>query len=461
MKRHFLPELNAPKIRPMMLGCLFRSAMHLGQSHCLPNLVNCGIGKGSRQTEHPPPEPRIDDSLARLRDWSARPHSTHQYLPSESFIRLMLVTSLPQATHFLATTALSIEMTPQRYARPLDIQKVMWRIVNRKPWIGEGIYVEPRRNKTPADGVSGLFMQPAEEKRGICRENYWKSGRSHDKKGNYPRHGGRGRAIPPHLAGKGPWMVARYILLAAALALLAGCRNDTTMVAQVSPPSFNAPNIAPQPRQALPPVVNVKPQPPRVMPVQPPQARAGKGVPQEWIPRAQLRPWKWIVIHHSATATGGAAAFDKMHKAKGWDGLGYDFVIGNGTDTGNGQIEVGFRWTQQLDGAHAKTPDNDFNKLGIGICLVGNFDETNPSPQQMASLAKLVGYLEKTYRITPDRILGHGDTKITACPGRHMNLAIVRRMAAQAMAEADIESPADLPTAQAEGLPELMRDLQH
>jgi hypothetical protein len=255
-------------------------------------------------------------------------------------------------------------------------------------------------------------------------------------------------------------MVARYVLLAAGLALLAGCRNQPAMMARVSPPSFNAPNIAPQPRQALPPVVSIKPQLPPKVQVQPrPPVQARKDVPSDWVPRAPVRAWKSIVIHHSATATGGAAAFDKMHKAKGWDGLGYDFVIGNGTDTGNGQIEVGFRWIQQLDGAHAKTPDNDFNKTGIGICLVGNFDETNPSPQQMASLAKLVGYLMKTYRITPDRILGHGDTKITACPGRHMNMAIVRRMAAQSMAEADIENPAEHPTAQAEGIPELLRDL--
>jgi hypothetical protein len=231
------------------------------------------------------------------------------------------------------------------------------------------------------------------------------------------------------------------------------------MVADVPPPSFNGPSVAPQPRQALPPVALVKPQPQKQAAPVRPQPPAAKGVPAEWIPKAPLRPWKWIVIHHSATPTGGAAAFDKLHKAKGWDGLGYDFVIGNGTDTGNGQIEVGFRWTQQLQGAHAKTPDNHFNDVGIGICLVGNFEETSPTPQQMHALAKLVGYLMRTYRITPDRILGHGETKSTACPGRHLNIATVRRMAAQTMAEADRASA--LPTAQAEGLPEALRDLQH
>jgi len=141
------------------------------------------------------------------------------------------------------------------------------------------------------------------------------------------------------------------------------------------------------------------------------------------------RPWRWIVIHHSATTTGGAAAFDKMHRAKGWDELGYDFVIGNGTDTADGQIEVGPRWTKQKIGAHAKTPDNRFNEFGIGICLVGNFDVERPTPAQIKSLTRLCAYLMKTYRITPDRLLGHKDTKPTECPGVYMNVALIRRQA--------------------------------
>src|SRR5439155_15411047 len=68
------------------------------------------------------------------------------------------------------------------------------------------------------------------------------------------------------------------------------------------------------------------------------------GVPREWVPNVTSRPWRWIVIHHSATPTGSAAKFDRDHRAKGWDELGYHFVIGNGTETRNGQIEVGPRW---------------------------------------------------------------------------------------------------------------------
>jgi hypothetical protein len=155
--------------------------------------------------------------------------------------------------------------------------------------------------------------------------------------------------------------------------------------------------------------------------------------PPSWIPWATPRPWKWIVVHHSATAAGGAARFDKMHRAKGWDELGYDFVIGNGTDTRDGQIEVGSRWPKQKYGAHAKTPNEQYNNYGIGICLVGNFDIDYPTQKQMASLARLCAYMMITYHITPDRLLFHRDTKPTDCPGKHMHRDVVRKMA-----EADI-----------------------
>jgi hypothetical protein len=120
-----------------------------------------------------------------------------------------------------------------------------------------------------------------------------------------------------------------------------------------------------------------------------------------------------------------------MHKAKGWDELGYHFVIGNGTDTSDGQTEVGPRWPKQKWGAHAKTPDNRFNKYGIGICLVGNFDNERPTKAQVQSLSHLVAYLMKTYKIPADRVIGHGDTKATDCPGKNVHIADIRKMAAQ------------------------------
>ena len=194
------------------------------------------------------------------------------------------------------------------------------------------------------------------------------------------------------------------------------------MVDALPPPNFDGPDLS-ESAALSPPVARI--------PLIPTPGGDITGVPREWLPVTKANAWKWIVIHHSATPTGGAVAFDKMHKAKGWDELGYHFVIGNGTDTRDGQVEVGGRWPRQKWGAHAKTPDNRFNKFGIGICMVGNFDNERPTKAQMESLSRLVAYLMKTYKIPADRVIGHGDTKATDCPGRNVHIADIRRTAAQ------------------------------
>lgn len=132
-----------------------------------------------------------------------------------------------------------------------------------------------------------------------------------------------------------------------------------------------------------------------------------------------VRDWKYIVIHHSASVSGCAAEFDKFHRVKrGWEnGLGYHFVIGNGSGSGDGQIEIGNRWKNQIDGAHAGV--QEYNHYGIGICLVGNFNESNPTPAQMASLATLVGYLQERCHIPSENIIMHRHFRQTECPGRN------------------------------------------
>jgi hypothetical protein len=221
-------------------------------------------------------------------------------------------------------------------------------------------------------------------------------------------------------------------LLAVCAMLQSGCQSQSTVVDALPPPNLNGPTVLPPPA----PVRVAAVAPPIYVPHRAP-ARAPWGIPAAWIPDADAppRPWKWIVIHHSATPTGSAAMFDKMHREKGWDELGYHFVIGNGTLTGDGQVEVGPRWPIQKHGAHAKTPDNRYNDYGIGICLVGNFEDTRPTSAQMRSLAKLVGFLMQRYRIPPDCVIRHGDTKQTLCPGRNLNILLVRRMATQMLAD--------------------------
>ena len=138
-----------------------------------------------------------------------------------------------------------------------------------------------------------------------------------------------------------------------------------------------------------------------------------------WEPTGESRPWRWVVIHHSASDRGSAAAFDAWHRnGRHWDELGYHFVIGNGTGSGDGQVEVGSRWPKQKHGAHCRVGDNEeYNYFGIGICLVGDFDRDTPSEAQMASLGRLVDYLAARYRIDDAHIIGHGSVDGTRCPG--------------------------------------------
>jgi hypothetical protein len=232
--------------------------------------------------------------------------------------------------------------------------------------------------------------------------------------------------------------MAKFFPLAVVLVLFSGCAQQHDE--QLPSANFNGPIVQPPPA----PVEPVK-QPDKTVTPQPrpaPQV-VNTAIPRDWIPNVRANDWNWIVIHHSATPTGGAKAFDKMHKAKGWDELGYHFVIGNGTDTADGQIEVGPRWNKQKWGAHTKTPDNRFNEHGIGICLVGNFDNERPTAKQLASLAKLVSYLQKTYKVGSNDIIGHGMAKATDCPGRNVNIDTIRRMAAQMLADSGANVPHD------------------
>ncbi|MBU3912206.1 MAG: N-acetylmuramoyl-L-alanine amidase [Candidatus Omnitrophica bacterium] len=138
------------------------------------------------------------------------------------------------------------------------------------------------------------------------------------------------------------------------------------------------------------------------------------------IPLWPSNKWKYIIIHHSATDVGKALSFDYVHSNKRhWKGLGYHFVIDNGTSgKEDGQIEVAPRWMHQENGAHCKA--GSMNYQGIGICLVGNFNSDSVSARQMEALVSLVKELKKHYHIPDSRILGHGQVPgvSTDCPGK-------------------------------------------
>jgi hypothetical protein len=105
--------------------------------------------------------------------------------------------------------------------------------------------------------------------------------------------------------------------------------------------------------------------------------------------------WKYIVVHNSGTRQGNAAIFDYYHRHTRHmpNGLAYHFVIGNGTSTGDGQIEIGDRWVRQINGGHVHS--DYLNNIALGICLVGDFNRDLPTRAQYAALDELITYLRK------------------------------------------------------------------
>jgi len=141
---------------------------------------------------------------------------------------------------------------------------------------------------------------------------------------------------------------------------------------------------------------------------------------KEVIPLYPSCKWRFIIIHHSATEEGDAYYFNILHRRRGWDGIGYDFVIDNGTrGKKDGAIEVSLRWTNQENGAHCHAAE--MNSRGIGICLVGNFSKERISEKQMDSLVYLANVLKKYYNIPMSHIMGHGQVPgaRTECPGKY------------------------------------------
>ncbi len=141
------------------------------------------------------------------------------------------------------------------------------------------------------------------------------------------------------------------------------------------------------------------------------------------------RPWQFIVLHHSAHATGSYAQIDREHrKTQGTQGCGYHFVIGNGSESPDGQIEVAQRWSDQKGGAHCRDAKvSDVNDYGIGICLVGDLDGGKPTARQVEATRALVAYLRERYKIDSRNVGTHAALAqtATACPGRNFPTAAI------------------------------------
>lgn len=148
--------------------------------------------------------------------------------------------------------------------------------------------------------------------------------------------------------------------------------------------------------------------------------------------RVKRGRWKYIIIHNSGTRQGNARVFDVYHRRvrKMQNGLAYHFVIGNGNSSGNGEIEIGSRWTRQINGGHVAS--DYLNDIAIGICLVGDLNRDKPTAAQLAALEELTTYLRsRVGRVQgkPAIVKGHKEInpRPTDCPGDRFPLSWLRQ----------------------------------
>ena len=150
--------------------------------------------------------------------------------------------------------------------------------------------------------------------------------------------------------------------------------------------------------------------------------QASLGMDQIFQTSAPIQAGKWdsIVIVHSGTPAGSASDIASEHRELGYDGLGFHFVIGNGSRRmGDGEVYVGYRWIDQLDGAELKGVGDGFVSSGvIEICLVGDGDRRPFTDEQLHRLAQVVVALADRLDIPKEKINLHKDLAGTSSPGQ-------------------------------------------
>jgi hypothetical protein len=136
------------------------------------------------------------------------------------------------------------------------------------------------------------------------------------------------------------------------------------------------------------------------------------------------RRWKYIVIHHSAGNFGTIEFLQEVHRDRQGgdpiDAIPYHYVIGNGNGLGMGEIASDWRRDMNIWGTHVSANNMARNFLGLGICLVGNFEETDLPEQQFEALVSLTKSLMRRYDISPVNVGLHGKIhgESSKCPGK-------------------------------------------
>lgn len=149
-------------------------------------------------------------------------------------------------------------------------------------------------------------------------------------------------------------------------------------------------------------------------------------------------PWEFIVLHHSLTEDSGTVSWGAIRKHH-MDPAGPYKMREIGYHWGLERIgdyyEILVGRTLAEAGAHCK--EAQMNRRGIGVCMVGNFDEAPPPDAQLVAVARLVSWLMEEFGVPRERVIGHRDAGLMAgfdwqkgqyksCPGRALSIDAFR-----------------------------------
>ncbi len=203
--------------------------------------------------------------------------------------------------------------------------------------------------------------------------------------------------------------------------LLAGCTETQRAISTLPSPAWDAhPEPLPAPPRT---VAAAPPSPAERTPVQLPgvlpRSRWARSGPAPALLRPML-PVRYITIHHdgmrpftgndTTSAARRLESIRRAHRGQGWADIGYHFAIDRAGNVWQGR-------SLEFQGAHVK----NHNEHNIGVVVLGNFEEQQPTAAQLAALDRHVKALMQAYGVPASRVKTHREWAATACPGKNVH----------------------------------------
>jgi len=160
---------------------------------------------------------------------------------------------------------------------------------------------------------------------------------------------------------------------------------------------------------------------------------------------ARKREWKYVIVHHSATKDSSIKDWETIRKwhtgkigssdpkspdfnkyvLKPMSDIGYH--LGIEKVAGVPTVQLGRDFTK--DGGHAI----GFNRIGFGLCVVGNFDLAPPPPEIWDLTIETLCKIVEIFKIPVERVIGHRETYalrkvpiMKTCPGKQFDMEKLR-----------------------------------